>query len=276
MSKRRERELYSSTSSTESSPNQKSLKMAEGEVSVITNEMIYRKISAIELNTERIMKENENMRKEFGEMKEACEFQAKAVLELKEANKKLSSELKQQTQETDKLKLNLSILYARINKQDERLDDINQYQRKYNLEIQGIPEKEDEDLKDIITDLADELDVEIDSGDIDIVHRQRSKTVPKPILVKFKCYDDKKSLYDARWKLKNYKGSARMNGADKIYINEHLTPERKQLYAETRKQAKKNGWFNTSTKDGKIFVRKERGGRFERISSHMDLDSNCG
>lgn len=79
----------------------------------------------------------------------------------------------------------------------------------------------------------------------------------KTTSLKFKCYDDKKSLYEAKRKLKTFSGSGdRLNGAKKIYINEHLTAERKKLYAEVRKRAKQYQWFSYSTNDGKIFVKK--------------------
>lgn len=133
--------------------------------------------------------------------------------------------------------------------------------------------KHDEDLEDIIEEIGKEIDVEIVYKDIDIVHRQRSKIDPKPILVKFKYYDDKKSMYEARWKLRRYEGNGeKINGADKIYINEHLTAERKKLFAEVRKRGKQYRWSSVTTKDGKIFVRKEKGGKFYMITKQADLE----
>ena len=43
------------------------------------------------------------------------------------------------------------------------LDSLEQYTRKYNVEIHGIPEKRDENLKDVITSITSKLDVDIRS-----------------------------------------------------------------------------------------------------------------
>jgi hypothetical protein len=154
---------------------------------------------------------------------------------------------------------------------------MNQYQRKYNLEIHGIPEDKDEDLEDVVETIAKEVGVEIESVDIDIVHRLPSKIQPKPIIVKFKHYNDKKLIYEARWKLRHYKGNNdRLNGAQRIYINENLTTERKRLFAEVRKRAKQYSWFNVATKDGKIFVKLEKGGKSYKIVKQADMEGLFG
>jgi len=151
-------------------------------------------------------------------------------------------------------------------------DDLNQYQRKHNLEIHGIPERENEDLEVIVEELGKAVEVEIEYSDID--HRLPSKLKPRLIIVKFKSYNDKSNLYQARWKLRSYveDPDANLNGAQKIYINENLTSTRKRLFAEVRKRAKQYHWHTASTKDGNIFVRKEKGGKAQKITRQADLE----
>ena len=118
---------------------------------------------------------------------------------------------------------------------DLNLDSLEQYTRKYNVEIHGIPEKCDENLKDVITSLGSKLDVDIRGQDIDIVHHlNRKPPAIKPIIVRFSSHSNKQEFYQARFKLhEEYftsilpgKGSARS-----ISINENLTARRKELLA---------------------------------------------
>ena len=46
--------------------------------------------------------------------------------------------------------------------------DLEQYTRKYNLEIVGIPDVEDEDLEDVVIKLARSIGADVESEDIDI------------------------------------------------------------------------------------------------------------
>jgi len=115
------------------------------------------------------------------------------------------------------------------------------------------------------------VDIDYDDLDIDIVHRLPSRAKIRPSIVKFKAYEDKSNFYAARGKLK-YLNDHDFNGASSIYINENLTSLRKSLYADVRKRAKQNRWFASWTSDGKILVRKEKGGKIYRIRKEADLE----
>ena len=61
-------------------------------------------------------------------------------------------------------------------------DELEQYTRKVNLEIYGIPERKDEDLVKVVLDLAERLDVDLLPEDIDITHRlNKNKEKSRPI-----------------------------------------------------------------------------------------------
>ena len=64
---------------------------------------------------------------------------------------------------------------------ETKLDDLEQYTRKFNLEICEIPEDEDEDLQDTIIKLSECLNVDLRVKDIDIVHRfKKGNMAPNP------------------------------------------------------------------------------------------------
>ena len=81
-------------------------------------------------------------------------------------------------------------------------DDLEQYTRKYNLEIAGIPEVHGEDLEDIVIKLAWSIDADVGPEDMDIVHcSKKGNRQPNPIIVRFNNHYSKKEMYYGRWQL---------------------------------------------------------------------------
>lgn len=68
------------------------------------------------------------------------------------------------------------------------LNDLQQYSRRNNVEIKGIPEVEGENLLGLVTKIGMRLDVRIDPADVDICHRTGKKQEghgTRPIIAKF-------------------------------------------------------------------------------------------
>ena len=107
-----------------------------------------------------------------------------------------------------------------------------QYTRKFNLEIIGIPENSECSAEQAIINLATALEVDIDSDDIDIAHRMNvKKKDPRPIIVRFSSYKAKQSLYKAKKKLRNTDLSSTFGPeTGSVYINENLTLKRRKLF----------------------------------------------
>ena len=125
--------------------------------------------------------------------------------------------------------------------------DLEQYTRKFNLVIHGIPERQEEDNIENVISLGNILKVNLTSGDID------SKTKTRPITVRFSNYNAKSQLYKARINLRNV--NLHDLGAEKIFINENLTARRAGLFREARKVIKKYHNGITWTVDRKIFLK---------------------
>ena len=86
-------------------------------------------------------------------------------------------------------------------------DDLEQYTRKFNLEIHGIPEKKDEDPEDIVLDLAKLMEIDLTYDDIDITHHwNKGHKLPRPIIVRFSNYYSKEQMYRGGWKLRKKSG----------------------------------------------------------------------
>lgn len=88
----------------------------------------------------------------------------------------------------------------------ESLDNLEQYSRKNNPEIHGIPDNVP--TEDAILKIAEALQVDINANDIEISHTLKRKSGNKPIIVKFCSHKVKSKLYKERTKLKNIRVSS--------------------------------------------------------------------
>lgn len=272
MSRRTREEL----SSVEDSPERKQFKMAN-ENEEPTIQMVYQLLLKVQTNTSKLIEDNKQVQKDVQDLKKALSFQDKKVDELSAENKKLKDEVTQQKFAISSLSATVRTLNNQVSEIETQQDNLNQYNRKHNLIITGVPEHEGEDVQEAIKELGDLVNAPIDDGDIDIVHRLNSKSSPRPIIVKFLHYSAKRDMYAARKKLKSiasqkFEDTNCLYGASRIFINENLTSQRGSLFAEVRKRAKMHHWHSTWTLDGKIYVRKYKDERFVRIEKQVDLE----
>ena len=104
-----------------------------------------------------------------------------------------------------------------------QVDDVEQYTRKHNLQIQGIAETADEDIAENVVKLGKVVNVHISPSDINICHRMgpRNSSDPKPIIVRFKSHKKKTELYKARKHLKSVSLNQYFHATNMVYVNEN-------------------------------------------------------
>ena len=181
------------------------------------------------------------------------------------------------------LKKEVDYIICKQNVAEAQLDDLEQYGRRENLEIHGVPLKRDENTNEIVKSVVSSLNVRLDDHQISTSHRlassykkiQRSQATeqPPPIIVRFANRDKRNEIYKKRKLLKlNCKTELMShNSSPNITIQENLTPLRKSIY-KAAKQAKaalnyKFAW----TSQGKIFLRQDTDTKVFKISSFHDL-----
>ena len=169
------------------------------------------------------------------------------------------------------LKKELEEVKQRLYDAEGSHNDLEQYIRKFNLVIHGIPERQEEDNVENVISLGNIVKVNLTSGDIDIVHRlnTKSKTKTRPIIVRFSNYKAKSQLYKARINLRNV--TLHDLEAEKIFINENVTARREGLFREARKVIKKYHNGKTWTADGKTFLKTDLTAKVLKIDSYEDL-----
>lgn len=172
------------------------------------------------------------------------------------------------------IKANHEVMTTKIVSLENRVNELEQYSRCKNIEIKGVEECPDENLKQLVVKIANKLGAtEIIEKNIDIVHRvgNMNNRSPKDIIVQFKDRESRNRVISnkkVRIVSNEVTGGKNVNP---IYLNEHLTPFNKQLFWEAKLKSKECDYRYVWVKDGKIFVRKNEKDRACRIRNEEDL-----
>ncbi|KAI4461425.1 l1 transposable element-related [Holotrichia oblita] len=151
----------------------------------------------------------------------------------------------------------VDLLETKLEKAYEDIDALEQYSRRNNLRVYGIPETASENTNDIISSLCkNKFGLEIPSSSIDCSHRLgKVENGSRPILVKFCNRDVKQQIYNNKRKLK----------VTKTIIREDLTKKRMSLMKDVLKKCGSAWTTNCS-----IFAK--HGNKVYKINSYNDLD----
>ena len=153
-------------------------------------------VTQIKTNTEKLVLDVEPLKGNYRELKETLQSTKGQVDTLVKENKGLKSKVKSHEEQLLESKKEVEELDERLNDIEARHDDLEQYTRKFNLVIHGLPELEEEDNVATVVTPGRLLQVNLTPGDIDIVHRMntKSKDKPRPIIARFSNYNTKSNL----------------------------------------------------------------------------------
>ena len=233
--KRAERSSDSSSPGSEK-PLAKSVRFSESNMAEL--EDIWKALKTIQDNTAKLLEENKALHDQYSELQKSLEFHVAKIQVLTTDNKALKKEVKSLRKSLDEASDEQEQLASDLATAINQIDDLEQYTRKHNLEVHGIPEQPRENLPQQIIALGNVLNVTIREDDIDICHRLQTgdPSKPKPIIVRFKSYKAKKELYGARKHLKN-----QVFNGEIVYIDENLTRMRCELFAKLSVETRDDG-----------------------------------
>ena len=168
------------------------------------------------------------------------------------------------------LKTRVSTLEMRLADCEKQANEVEQNNRKNNVELDGIPANI-VDLKPTVAKIMNHLtETEINESEIEAVHRLHSKKDPKPVILRMK-----RNLLDEarknRAKLKDIASAVEeIPPGTKIYLNENLSPNMKSL-AYNARLLKKDGviadtWFANAAVRLKCL-----NGKYEKVTHEHDL-----
>ena len=135
------------------------------------------------------------------------------------------------------------------------MNSLQQYGRRNNLEISGIPDSvTTDDLEDKVIEILSKVDVNVTNNDIEACHRMgKSKNNSKKTIVRFVNRKFAKKALINRKKLITMDKSL-LGLSDNVFINENLTPQNGKIYFHCR-QLKRSGKIeNTYTRDGIVQI----------------------
>lgn len=222
------------------------------------------------------------------EIKETVTSVEQAIQEMSTKYDEVIIEMKQQNTDIANLrkrveKLEVEVKDQEIDKLRQELNDLDQYGRRLNLEVHGLPHHVNENLLEKLNCLADDLELPHLSGhDIEAVHRiplksradavddekdkpstEKSEKVP-PVLVRFTSRATRDAWLGKKAQLKE--------SDSKIFLNENLTAQNKKLFWHMKTRAAEKEYKFAWLKNGKFFVRRGPRARVIRIITMEDLD----
>lgn len=220
-----------------------------------------------------LQNELKSLRDELSSMRESLEFVHGRYDDCNNRIDKCESELKQLSSkclEIEDLKSKIDLLESENNNRE-------QWARKSNIEIYGIPEKNNENLYSVLQNISQlcNYNLNIDT-DIDfitrVVSRDKDAKKIKPIIVRFLCRYKKDDFLAKVRKLKlKCHDIGFISNNSSIYFNDHLTSSNKALLQRVKKIAKEKHYQFVWVKKCTIMVRRNSSSPVLHIGKLSDL-----
>ena len=150
---------------------------------------------------------------------------------------------------------------------ESKCNSLEQYGRRNNLEISGIPDSVDQtDLENKVVQIFDKIGVDLSNDEIEACHhigksKDNSKTTIIRLVNRKKC---KSALFN-RKKLRNIDTSFINLPNAQIYINENLSPANQALAFYGRKLKRAGLIFNCYTFDGVVQLKRTQNEKPKKI-----------
>lgn len=163
----------------------------------------------------------------------------------------------------------------------DRMNNLEQYTRTNNLEIQGVNEKIGENVYNILEIIGNAINCDISRNDIDTAHRvshlSPNNKNPKAIIVRFSSRMKRDAFLAAAKNTRNATnkqepGIAIPNISNRLFINEHLTNQNKTLLSKAKSVAKEKNFKYVWSKNGYIFMRRNDTSGIYKVNCVSDLE----
>lgn len=161
----------------------------------------------------------------------------------------------------------------RITELEQRLIKTEQYARRSQLEINGVPETVGENLETVVTNIVSKLKINIKPEEIETVHRipvlnKTTRRSPPTIIVEFANRKKRDEILANKSTLKVSFNEI----GNQIYIHESLSQFFKNLLWRVRNSAKEKGYRFVWYKNYKILVKKDVNSQTIVINNENELN----
>jgi len=207
----------------------------------------------------------------FLQLKNSMTAVEESVKELKERLTTVENENAELKKEITALKENSVAQAKSINNLQFDMNDMQQYSRRCNIEIRGVPATANENVYAIMEAVAAAIGVPYSRDSISIAHRVRGRQLP--IIAQFISRSTKEAwLSAARGKRLNSTDLKATLTPSPIYINEHLTFYNKNVLLRGKQLVKTDRLAYAWSKRGAIFVRRTENEPAVRVWCELDVE----
>ena len=218
-------------------------------------------------------------RAQIVEMKPSQNFVCAQYDDIKNEYESLKKKNQEQSVELKTLKANLADMKEKADEEASKLDGLDQYGRRQNLEFEGVLVTEGKDVVYLVVRIGNLVGAKVKRNDISTAHclppKRHSKIGdPSGIIARFISQNVRNEIYSKRAVVKSIDEkdfSLQNMKREKIFINENLTQARKRLLWLTKQKAKAKNFSYTWTMNGRMYVRKDDATSSIIIQSEEDL-----
>ena len=165
---------------------------------------------------------------------------------------------------------------------EKHIHDLDQYQKRNNIEISGIPKGFEDNLEDKVIEVWNSLgfNEELKTSDIQACHRLdelsgASPTSPKKTIVRFVNRKHAEMLYSKRFEIKDADlSSTGIPENVNLYVNPNFCPYYKWLWMKCRKIKREGGVKYLWSRDGKIKMKRDDNSNTIQVNHLSVLQQN--
>lgn len=253
--------------------SQSSVKSSLSSEAQITKEFLRQVLDGFK---DEVFGELKSFRKEMSELKSSTQFLSDTVETANSLMSQLKTEFAKMRKENEVLQTKNNVMSCEVEELRDRVRTLEQYTRRCNVEISGVPVTANESVPVIVKDVGAALGVPVRDVDIAAAHRIPSfkKDVIPSIVVQFQHRATRDSWVSS-FKKKKMLTAKEVNvsfPASKVWVNEHLSPENKLFLSKLKKKCRDIGYKYAWCRDGKFYARKSDGEKFHKIFCANDIE----
>ena len=158
--------------------------------------------------------------------------------------------------ENQRLRNKVSDLQKKIYSAEENINSLEQYGRRNNIEITGIPQSvENEELEETVVEVLNKIDLNVSNNDIEACHHLgKQKNKPRKTIIRFVNRKFAKKALLNRKGLKHANTSSLGLDSHKVFINKNFTHANSKIAFHSR-SLKRNSLINKCyMKDGVVHI----------------------
>lgn len=217
-------------------------------------------------------------RSDINSLSASLQFMSDKMDSTNKLMEQLNSQFKQLKKENEEMKSNYVAVKGEVRDLRERLRNLEQYTRVNNIEVNGLPVTREECVSDLVRDLGAAIGVEVQANDVSTAHRvpSYSRDRDQALIIQFTSRARREewiSKYRAKKPALTAQQVNQRFPSQRVYINDHLSPENKQLLSRMKKRCREVGYTFAWCRDAKFFARKSEGDPVQRIFSFEDIET---